>query len=251
MRWRRRVEEYVGERLRAGRPLHFTLLDPDEITDPEATVSIAKRMMEAGTDLFLLGGSLGVTESDIDGVIGVLEPLGLPIVLFPGNINGISMRADAILFMSLLNSDDTYYIIGAQVQGAPIIHRYGLEALPTAYLIVGYGGAAGYVGKARPLPIDKPEVTAAYAMAAEMLGMRYIYLEAGSGAPSPIPPRIIGAVRRAASNARILVGGGIRSPEDAVKAARAGADIIVTGTVVEENPENAVSIVRAIKTMIS
>ncbi len=249
MKWRGRVKEYIEGKLSSGKPLHFTLLDPDEITNPKATLSVAEKMADAGTDVFLLGGSLGVTEHDLDAVIDVLEPLGLPIVLFPGNINGISMKADAILFMSLLNSDDPYYIIGAQVQGAPIIRRYRLEALPTAYLIVGHGGAAGYVGKARPLPLDKPEITVAYATAAEMLGMRYIYLEAGSGAPTPVPSKIVRAVKEAVSDARILVGGGIRSPEDAVKAARAGADIIVTGTVVEEDPGRAVSIVRAIKTI--
>lgn len=100
----------------------------------------------------------------------------------------ISKYADAILFMSLLNSDDPYFIIGAQVLGAPLVARYGLETLPTGYVIVGYGGAAGCVGRARPIPYDKPELGVAYVLAARFLGMRYMYLEAGSGAPEPIPP---------------------------------------------------------------
>jgi phosphoglycerol geranylgeranyltransferase len=246
MRWRGRVDRYIGERLRQG-PLHFTLLDPDEISRPEEIVGTARRMAEAGTDAFLLGGSLGVTEGDLDRVAEALEPLGLPLILFPGNVNGISGRADAILFMSLLNSDDPYYIVGAQVQGAPIVRRHGLEALPTAYLIVGYGGAAGYVGRARPLPLEKPELAAAYTAAAEMMGMRYVYLEAGSGAPRPVSPEVVRAARGAAPRVRLIVGGGIRSPVEARRIIEAGADIVVTGTIVEESPERAAEIIRAVK----
>lgn len=247
MRWRGRVKEYIGDRLEKQGSLHFTLFDPDVIADPGAARRVAEKLVEAGTDAFMLGGSLGVTERSLDRVIEVLEPLGLPIILFPGNVNGISSRADAILFMTLLNSDDPYYIIGAQVQGAPIIRRYGLETLPTAYLIVGYGGAAGYVGRARPLPLDKPELTAAYAMAAEMLGIKYVYLEAGSGAPSPLPPDIIRAVRKAAPGLRVIVGGGIREPEAARRAVEAGAHIVVTGTIVERDPGRAAEIIAASK----
>ncbi len=246
--WRGRVAEYLAEK-RAEAPLHFTLIDPDEVSgDPDHAARLVEPMVSAGTDVILVGGSIGVSERLLDEVISSLKRYGLPVVLFPGNVNGLSREADAVLFMSLLNSDDPYYIVGAQVQGAVIVKRYGLEALPTAYLIVGYGGAAGYIGRARPLPLDKPEIAAAYALAAELLGMRYIYLEAGSGAPSPIPSEIIAAVRRAVdTHTMVIVGGGIRSPEAARKAVEAGADVVVTGTIVEEDAEKAASIVRSIK----
>lgn len=246
--WRGRVAEYLAEK-RAEAPLHFTLIDPDEVSgDPDHAARLVEPMVSAGTDVILVGGSIGVSERLLDEVIFSLKRYGIPVVLFPGNVNGLSKEADAVLFMSLLNSDDPYYIVGAQVQGAVIVKRYGLEALPTAYLIVGYGGAAGYIGRARPLPLDKPEIVAAYALAAELLGMRYIYLEAGSGAPLPIPSGIISTVRRTINtHTMMIVGGGIRSPEAARKAVEAGADVVVTGTIVEEDAEKAASIVRSIK----
>ncbi len=246
--WRGRVAQYLAEK-RLEAPLHFTLIDPDEVSgDLDQASKLVEPMVSAGTDVILVGGSIGVSESLLDDIISSLKRYGLPVVLFPGNVNGLSKEADAVLFMSLLNSDDPYYIVGAQVQGAIIVKRYGLEVLPTAYLIVGYGGAAGYIGRARPLPLDKPEITTAYALAAEMLGMRYIYLEAGSGAPVHVPAEIIASVRKALSSSTMLiVGGGIRSPEAARRVVEAGADIVVTGTIVEEDSERAASIVKSIK----
>lgn len=243
------VHDYITNKIAEEGALHFTLIDPDKAYG-EALKNVRKLgkfMVEAGTDAFLVGGSVGVSERDADAVVQELKGLGVPVILFPGNITGISRYADAILFLSLLNSDDPYFIIGAQVLGAPIIERYGLETLPTAYIIVGYGGAAGYVGKARPIPYDRPEIGAAYVLAARMMGMKYAYLEAGSGAPEPIPPTFIRYAAKVKKNLTLIVGGGIRSPEKAKAAVRAGADIIVTGTIVEKDPEKCVKIIKSIK----
>ena len=244
--WMGRVAKYIEDKVGSGETLHFSLVDPAK-TDVEELPRIAEQLVEAGTDAFLVGGSLAVSESDIDEVIEALRTASLPIILFPGNINGISRKADAILFMSLLNSDDIYYVTGAQVSAAPIIKRYGLEVLPTAYIIVGYGGAAGFMGRARPIPYDKPEIAAAYAMAAEMMGMRFIYLEAGSGAPRPVPTDMVSYVRRSIDSSIVIVGGGIRSPEVAQGIVRAGADVIVTGNIIEDSIEQAKRIIRAVK----
>lgn len=244
--WRGRVAKYIEDKVGSGETLHFSLVDPAK-TDVEELPRIAEQLVEAGTDAFLVGGSLAVSESDIDEVIEALRTASLPIILFPGNINGISRKADAILFMSLLNSDDIYYVTGAQVSAAPIIKRYGLEVLPTAYIIVGYGGAAGFMGRARPIPYDKPEIAAAYAMAAEMMGMRFIYLEAGSGAPRPVPTDMVSYVRQSIDSSIVIVGGGIRSPEVAQGIVRAGADVIVTGNIIEDSIEQAKRIIRAVK----
>ncbi|RLG85736.1 MAG: geranylgeranylglyceryl/heptaprenylglyceryl phosphate synthase [Thermoprotei archaeon] len=244
--WRGRVAKYIEDKVGSGETLHFSLVDPAK-TDVKELPRIAEQLVEAGTDAFLVGGSLAVSESDIDEVIEALRTASLPIILFPGNINGISRKADAILFMSLLNSDDIYYVTGAQVSAAPIIKRYGLEVLPTAYIIVGYGGAAGFMGRARPIPYDKPEIAAAYAMAAEMMGMRFIYLEAGSGAPKPVPTDMVSYVRQSIDSSIVIVGGGIRSPEVAQGIVRAGADVIVTGNIIEDSIEQAKRIIRAVK----
>jgi len=136
--------------------------------------------------------------------------------------------------MSLLNSVDPYFLIGAQILGAPIVKKYGLEPIPLGYIIVGEGGTAGIVGKAVPIPYDKPELTVAHALAGRYLGMRFIYLEAGSGAQEPVPPRMIRIVKNSV-DAILVVGGGITSKDQAFAATSAGADIIVTGNVVEKN----------------
>ncbi len=243
-----RVDRYLRSRLSDG-PLHFTLIDPDKAFELGMNVrDLGRRMVDAGTDAFLVGGSVGVSETDVDRVVKELKGLGVPVILFPGNVSGISRHADAILFLSLLNSDDPYFIIGAQVLAAPIVVRYGLEAIPTAYIIVGYGGAAGHVGRARPIPYEKPELGAAYALAAKLMGMKYVYLEAGSGSPKPIPPAFIERVSRIKNGDLILiVGGGIRKPDQARKAVESGADILVTGTIIEEKPNEAEELIRAIK----
>jgi phosphoglycerol geranylgeranyltransferase len=157
----------------------------------------------------------------------------VPIILFPNNISGVSRYADAIWFMSLLNSRSTYYIIDVQALTAHLIRRYGIEALPLGYIIIGDGGAAGFVGQARGIPYDHPELALGYSLAAETLGIRFVYLEAGSGAKAPVPLEMIKLVKKHIS-VPLVVGGGIRDGQAAKAAVKAGADIIVTGTLVEE-----------------
>lgn len=241
------VDSHLRSKLNSGEKIHFTLLDPDKVSDLSKVDKVAEITVSEGTDAFLVGGSIGVSERDVDELVISLKKWGLPVILFPGNVSGISRHADAILFMSLLNSDDPYFIIGAQVLGAPLVARYGLEALPTGYVIVGYGGAAGYVGRARPIPYDKPELGVAYVLAARFLGMKYVYLEAGSGAPEPIPPKFVRKVSAFKGDSVLIVGGGIRTQEQAREAINSGADVIVTGTAIEENAEKAREIIRAVK----
>ncbi|MEM0046476.1 MAG: geranylgeranylglyceryl/heptaprenylglyceryl phosphate synthase [Fervidicoccaceae archaeon] len=240
-----RVSDYLRERREKG-PLHFALIDPHK-TGAEEAGKIAEELKRLGTDAFLIGGSIGVDPLEASEVARALRSSGLPVIVFPGDVNNVIKEADAILFMSLLNSESVYHIVGAQVQGAPLVRKYGLEPLPTGYIIVGYGGAAGYIGRARPIPFDQPYIAAAYAMAAEMLGMRYIYLEAGSGSPQHIPPEMIKVVRKSLREAFLIVGGGIRSGEAARSVIEAGADAIVTGNVLEKSLDAVREIVCAIK----
>lgn len=242
-----KVHEYLTSKARR-EVLHFTLIDPEK-TSPTQALRNAEEMEKNGTDAILIGGSTGVTERLLDDIILELKKnINIPIILFPGNISGISKHADAILFMSLLNSDNPYFIVGAQVLGAPIVYKYGLEVLPTAYIIVGYGGAAGYIGHAKPIPWDKPEIGVAYALAAYMMGMDYIYFEAGSGSPRIVPPEIIMKTKQLLNDqVFVIAGGGIRNPEDARELVKAGVNAVVTGTIVEKDLAKATKIIEAIK----
>jgi phosphoglycerol geranylgeranyltransferase len=222
----------ILEKVREG-TLHFTLIDPEK-QNPDTAGEMALEATEGGTDAILLGGSIGVMQSDLDNtILAIKEKTSLPTILFPGDVSGMSRHADAILFMSLLNSRNPYFIMGAQVAGAPVLKRMGVVAIPMGYLIIEPGGMAGYVGDARLVPRAKPEVAAAYALAAQYLGMKLIYLEGGSGIKEPVPPEMISIVKSQV-DIPVIVGGGIRSGKEAKRAAEAGADIIITGTIVED-----------------
>ncbi|WP_277020699.1 geranylgeranylglyceryl/heptaprenylglyceryl phosphate synthase [Sulfuracidifex metallicus] len=246
MKMKGRVRNYINKVLEEGRPLHFSLIDPDKLSSLKDLSMLSKQLYEAGTDAFLIGGTLGISKIELETCLDILEDFPIPKILFPGNVNVVSEKADAILFISLLNSDDIYYVIGAQVLGAPIIKKIRLETLPTAYLIVGYGGTAGHIGRARLIPFDNYELASAYVMAAEFMGMEFAYLEAGSGSPETIRPEMISAIKKI-SNIKLIVGGGIKTEDKATKIAEAGADIIVTGNIIESNIENATKIIRQIK----
>jgi phosphoglycerol geranylgeranyltransferase len=163
-------------------------------------------------------------------VIRIKRNVTLPVILFPGNVTGISSHADAILFSSLLNSTNTYFIFGAQAIGAVQVAKYQLEAIPMGYLIFNETSSAGFVGQVRGIPPDKPGIAVMYALAAQYLGMRTLYLEAGSGASAAVPPGTIAAVRENYKGL-LIVGGGIVNAERA--AAAAGADIIVVGNLLQ------------------
>jgi phosphoglycerol geranylgeranyltransferase len=228
------VEKYLLDKIESEGSIHITLIDPEEVTPPQASRIVNKAKLSE-TSAIMIGGSTFVSSAHLDDVVkAVKRTVRIPVILFPSNVTGISRYADAIWFMSLLNSVDPYFLMGAQILGAPLVKKYAIEPIPLGYLIVGEGGTAGIVGRAIPIPYNKPELAAAHALAGQYLGMRFVYLEAGSGAKNPVPPDMIRTVKRCI-NAPMIVGGGIRSREQALAAASAGADIIVTGNVVEES----------------
>lgn len=225
------VEDYLNETLK-DHTLHITLIDPDEQT-PEKAIEIAIQAEKAKTDAILVGGSI-TSQEELDLTVKALkENINLPVILFPGNITGVSKYADALLFMSLLNSNNPYWLTGAQALSAPTVKKIGIETIPMGYLIIEPGGTVGWVGDAKPIPRKKSDLAVAYSLAAEFLGMRLIYLEAGSGADSHIPLDFIIKVKKL-TNLIVIVGGGIKTAKDAREIKEAGADIIITGTVVEE-----------------
>ncbi len=225
------VYESILERRKKG-PLHMTLLDPDKQAPAEAA-ALSFEAAAAGTDAIMIGGSTGVTQNKVDAtVLAIKEAAKVPVILFPASAANLSPHADALYFMSLLNSRDPRLIIGEQRLAAPVVRAWGLETIPMAYLVVEPGMRAGEVGDAELISRKNPTVAVQYALAAQLLGMKLVYLEAGSGAPEPVPDRLIRAVREAIE-IPVVVGGGIRTPEAAKAATHAGADIVVTGTIVE------------------
>ncbi len=246
MKLKGKVKNYIQRLIEEGSILHFSLIDPDKISDISRLYDITKSLYNYGTNAFLIGGTLGISLDKLNKILEILDDFDIPKIVFPSNINLITEKADAILFMSLLNSDDIYYVIGAQVAAAPIIKKTEVETLSTGYLIIGNGGTAAHIGRARVIPYDNIDLAVAYSLAAEYMGMSFVYLEAGSGALEPVRPEMIKTVRKTTS-LKIITGGGIRTPEKATEIATAGANIIVTGNIIESDLTKALKIIESIK----
>ncbi len=229
------VEERLNKIVEKEGAVHLTLIDPDS-QSPELAGKIAKEAYLGGTDAVMVGGSTGATGITVEQTVQAIKSVcDLPVILFPGNAGGLAPGADAVFFMSLLNSRDVNYITTNQAIGAPIVYKQGIEPISMAYIIIEPGGAAGWVGDARLIPRNKPKLAVAYSLAAKYLGMHYIYLEAGSGADQPVPVEMVAAVKKAVGEkTKIIIGGGIRDGITAKERVKAGADMIVTGTIVEQ-----------------
>ena len=230
--------------------LLFVLID-SEISKMNSSVKLAKEVEKTGASSILVGGSSATDQIEMADMIKQLKKaVKIPKILFPGNITGVVPQADAILFSSLLNSENPYFISQAQALSAPTVLKFGLEALPTAYLVIGEGTSAWFVGSARGIPFDKPKIAAAYSLAAQFLGMRFVYLEAGSGASSSVRPEMVRAVRKVFKGF-LIVGGGIREPKTAKDIVKAGADALVIGTLLENKGslKKLTEIAKAIRTV--
>jgi len=224
------VEKYLKDKIKDEGAIHITLIDPEKV-DAKSASQVAYVAESCQTTAIMVGGSTSISTSHLDDVIKAAR---IPVILFPNNITGISRHADAIWFMSLLNSADPYFILGAQVLAAPFIRKFGLETIPMGYIIIGEGGTAGVIGKVCPIPFNKPELAVAHALAAQYLGMRFVYLEAGSGAKQSVPIEMVKMVKDL-TKVTLVVGGGIRNGKQARETVDAGAQIIVTGNVTEES----------------
>ncbi len=242
-----KVEQYLRDEIKKHRTICLPLIDSENSTD---AASIAKKVEEVGASAILVGGSSAIDQLELAKIVTEIKArIKIPVILFPGNVTGVSPKADAILFSSLLNSENPYFITGAQALGAPAVKKYGIEPLPTAYVIVGEGTAAWFIGRARGIPFHKSNLAVMYSLAAQYMGMRFVYLEAGSGASQNVPPEMVAAVRKHYEGT-LIIGGGIRTPEIAGQIAKAGADIIVIGTMIEKDgnwQEKFSSIVKAIR----
>jgi phosphoglycerol geranylgeranyltransferase len=230
-----KVASYIKEKLEIDKALLFSLIDPLDYKDIDEVFKTAKNLYEGGVDCILVGGSIGVQGHYLDEILkGIKEVAKVPVILFPGNIGTLSPFADAIYFMSLLNSRNPYWITKAQMLAAPVVKKIGIEPLSVAYVVVQPGGSVGFVGDVDLLPRENLKIAAAYASAAEIMGFKYLLTDAGSNPDRHIPLPFISAVRKACS-LPYIVAGGIKRPEQAKAIIKAGADIVQIGTVFETN----------------
>ena len=220
----------------AGRKRLAVLVDPDKLRTQRLD-EVVERSVDAGVDYFFIGGSL-IVNNMLDRVLtGIKERCAIPLVLFPGNSFQLSYRADAILFLSLISGRNPELLIGNHVIAAPYLKISPLEVMSCGYMLVDGGTATtvSYMSNTTPIPAEKADIAMCTAVAGEMLGLKLMYLDAGSGARHPVPPELIAAVS-SATEVPLIVGGGIRDPERARLDAESGADVIVVGNAIESSP---------------
>ena len=224
----------ILEEIITHRPAHLTLIDPVK-QSPVRAGEIAESADKFGTDGFLIGGSSGVYQSNLSETVDAVKNASKkPVIFFPGQDKAYSLSFDAILYLSLLNSRNVKYVIRSQAESALLLKKINVEVLSTGYIIVSPGMRAGDVGEVDLIRRDDIWVVTGYAAAAELLGFNYLYLECGSGSPVTVPPEMVRAVKKTV-DIPVIVGGGIRTAGVAKQLVAAGADIIVTGTVVERH----------------
>ena len=234
------------------RPGLLVLVDPGR-SDPAQAGQLAREAREAGAAGVLIGGSFDGTRETHRVAAAVREAApGLPVVLFPGSAMQLTDQVDLILFLSLVSGRNPQYLIEEQVRAVPFLQRHPVPTLSTGYILIDGGRVTSVeaVSQTRPLPSDKPELAAAHARAARLIGMQAIYLDAGSGAERPVPPAVIAGCRAAVGDLAVplFVGGGIRTPDEAAVARAAGADFVVIGTVLEGSGEHPLlAFVRAVR----
>ncbi|MFA5246700.1 MAG: geranylgeranylglyceryl/heptaprenylglyceryl phosphate synthase [Candidatus Micrarchaeia archaeon] len=231
-----KTEKYYHEKIESQGAMLFSLIDPDKIY-LERAVALAKQSYESGADAILLGGSIGAQGSQLDETTRMIkEEVSIPVVLYPGNVSGLTQYADAVYFMHMLNSRDVYWMSTALIQAAPVVHKMKIEAIPTTYLIIEPGRAVGWIGNANLVPRDRPDLAAACALAAKYSGSHVIITDSGSGAEIDTPPYELIKGVAAACNRELFYfyGGGVRTAQAAAQVIASGADGIQVGNAFED-----------------
>lgn len=215
-------------------PCLFCLIDPDK-NDIKTSVKYAEIYEKSDADAILIGGSIMIKDQFEQTIKEIKKVVNIPVIIFPGLFNFVSQYADAILLLSMLSSRNPQVLIEEQVRCAPQIYQTGLESIPTGYLLIESGNLSSvqYMSNSLPIPRKKNDIAIVHALAGQYLGMKMIYLEAGSGAQQSVPEEMIKSVSEII-DIPLIVGGGIRTPQDAHSKASAGADFVVIGTVLED-----------------
>ncbi len=229
------VYQSLAEKKKAGKKSFAVLVDPDKVTTSSLN-EIITLAVKAGVDYFFVGGSLVISNHLDECIQQIKSSCSIPVLLFPGSPSQISKHADALLYLSLVSGRNADLLIGQHVVSAPFVKNSGLEIIPTGYMVVDGGAATtvSYISNATPLPADKPDIAMCTAMAAEMLGMKLIYMDSGSGAKKTISEEMIQTVAQHIE-VPLIVGGGIRDAEKAYLNCKAGADVIVIGNAIEKD----------------
>lgn len=238
------ISELIHKNLSTDKKLFALLIDPDKHSN-QSLQEISLQANSCNVDLIFVGGSL--LNNDLDSSLDIIKKnTTIPVLLFPGNLLQINSKADGIMLLSLISGRNPDLLIGNHVIASAHIKRSKLEVLPTGYILIDGGKTSSveYMSNTKPIPSDKTDIVVATAMAGEMLGLKYIYLEAGSGATTRVHTKMIKSVKEH-TNIPLIVGGGLRTEEDIQKALLAGADIIVAGTAIEEDPSKLQSLVNA------
>jgi putative glycerol-1-phosphate prenyltransferase len=231
------VYKELLNRRAAGKKSFAVLVDPDK-TQIDQVGELIEKCVSAEVDFLLVGGSLVMSTHLEELVLSIKAQTKIPVILFPGSPSQVTPAADALLYLSLISGRNPELLIGQHVISAPLVKKSGLEIISTGYMVVdgGLPTTVSYISNANPLPSNKNEIAVCTALAGEMLGMKLIYLDAGSGALMPIPTEMIKAVSEQIS-IPLIVGGGITTPEKAAANCRAGADLIVVGNAIEKDTD--------------
>ena len=229
-----------------GQKSFAVLIDPDKVNVSKID-QLTSLAIQAKVDYLFVGGSLVISNQLEKVILQIKKNCSIPVILFPGSPSQVTPVADGLLYLSLISGRNPELLIGQHVISAPIVRKSGLEIISTGYMVVD-GGApttVSYISNASPLPFDKNEIALCTAMAGEMLGMKVIYMDAGSGAKRPIPESMIETVA-SHIEAPLIIGGGIVTPEKAYRNCKAGADVIVIGNAIEKDPSLIVEMSTAI-----
>jgi len=246
-----KIYNIISQAKSKGQKAFAVLIDPDKIQD-ESLMQTIQVAISAQVDYFFVGGSLVVTDT-LDHVVDIIKKnCSIPVILFPGSPDQITPKADALLYLSLISGRNAELLIGQHVISAPFVKQSGLELMPVGYMLIdgGVPTTVSYISNTNPIPSNKSDIALCTAMAGEMLGLKLIYMDAGSGAQKAIPTAMIQQVAKHIS-IPLIIGGGITTPEKAKENCSAGADIIVVGNAVEKDPSLITAIAKAIHSLNS
>jgi len=232
---KQQIYHAIAEGKKSGQKKFAVLIDPDKVTH-ESLLQTVDLSVKAEVDYIFLGGSLLLNDVLDECVEGIKNNCKIPVILFPGSVTQINNKADAIFLLSLISGRNPELLIGQHVIAAPILKESGLEVLPTGYMLIdgGRGTTVSYISNTTPIPADKNDIAMSTAMAGEMLGLKLVFMDAGSGANHPVRSSMIKKVSENIS-VPLIVGGGIVTPEKALESCKAGADIIVVGNAIEKD----------------